>query len=306
MWNAHFGDLGFECRVDALKFELACLAKPYFRAADLLVAEYEEQVVGFLHLGTVPNADLTDVDSQIASIAALCIVPCDGEDAVARALLAAAEQFLKQQHIATWRFKPMLPDCAFYQGLGPADSMIGATTSERRGCSWVASAGFSPLLPTTQWELDLSTFQSPVDRIQIQIRRSTLVERESEEPSLPWWQACLLGHTEPMGFQLLQRSDHQLLSEVLFWTIGFELQTEPMSIVWLWPPKIRAADLGVEQLAYLLGEACRQFQAERLDIVRSVSSASDTKINGVLRRLGFTAERSGMVFEKKISVHVVE
>ncbi len=301
VWNAHFGDLGSECRINPLQLELVCLSKPYFVAEDMLIAEHDQQVVGFLQLGPVPSDDLTDARKDALAIVALCIVPCDGEDSVARALLASAEKLLKERHVGLCRFKPLLPGCAYFQGFGPADSMIGATTSERRSCSWVSAAGFKPALPTTQWELQLGSFQPPVDRQQIQIRRSSQVEREADEPQLPWWQACLLGHTEPVRFNLFDRPQATLICEALFWTVAMELQAAPRSVAWLWTPNVSPGEMAGQQLLYLLGESCRELQAERIDIVRSVSAASDTKVNGLLRRLGFLAEQSGVVFEKKLA-----
>lgn len=302
VWNAHYGDLGAECRLTPLQMELATLAKPYFVAEDLLVAEHDEQMVGFLHLSPVPNDNLSEVSVSEAAIAALCCVPCDGEGAVAKALLTRAEAMLIERRIAACRFKPPVPSCAFYQGFGPADSMIGATTSERRGCSWLTAAGFTPAQATTQWELDLSTYQPPIDRVQIQIRRSTQIERLADEPAMPWWQACWLGHVEASQYELHHRSEQRMICDALFWTVAVELQTSPDAIAWLWPVAIPTEEQGAEQLTFLLGEVCRQLQSERLDLVRTTTLASDTRLNGILRRLSFVAEQSGMVFEKRLAL----
>ena len=301
VWNAHYGDLGAACRMTPLQLELVCLAKPYFSADDVFIAEFDEQVVGFLHLGPVARDDLREARDDLLAIAALCVVPCDEEDSVAQALLRHVERVLRRRNIARCSFKPLLPGCPFYQGLGPADSMIGATTSERRCCQWLKAAGFIPSLPTSQWELDLSTFQVPVDRQQIQIRRGTHVERESDEPTLPWWQACWLGHTEPTRFNFYHRAQGQLVCDALTWSVAVELQTSPDAIAWLWPPHIPQIELGAEQLLFLVGEVCRQMQSERVDVVRTVSAASDTQLNALLRRLGFVAEHSGVVMEKQLA-----
>lgn len=300
VWNAHFGDLGTSCQIDPLRLELCSLAKPYFQARDLLIAEYEEQVVGFLHLGPMANDQLTNAQPGSAAINALCVVPCDGEASVAAALLARAEQQLLEDAIASCQFKPMLPNGCFYLGLGPGDSMAGATTSERRVCDWIGKAGFVSCLPTNQWELDLADYQPPIDRVQIQIRRGCHVERLADEPALPWWQACLLGHTDPIQFRLTSRSDGELLCEALYWSVAAELQSVPESLLWLWPPQVPSEAQVADQIVFLLGEACRQLQAERVDTIRTVSAASDTRLNAILRRLQFKAIHNGVVFEKKL------
>lgn len=302
VWNAHYGDLGAECRMTPLQLELATLAKPYFVAEDLLVAEYDEQPVGFLHLSPVLADGWDEPRADVAAIAALCIVPCEGEDTVAWTLLVRAEAMLSQRKVELCRYKPLLPECLFYQGLGPADSMIGATISERRSCSWIKSIGFTPSLATTQWELDLSRYQPPIDRVQLQIRRSTQVNRAEDGPAMPWWQACWMGHTEPSEFELLQRVGGDLICGALFWTVASEMQTSPDSVAWLWPLSMPSGELPAEHLTFLLGEACRQLQAERVDLVRTATAANNTPLNGILRRLSFIAEHSGMVFEKRLPI----
>lgn len=284
-----------------LQLELATLAKPYFVPEDLLVAEYDEQPVGFLHLSPLLADGWSELQENMAAIAALCIVPCDGEDTVAQSLLLRAEAMLAERQVQLCRYKPLLPECLFYQGLGPADSMIGATISERRGCSWIKSMGFTPSLATTQWELDLSKYQPPIDRVQFQIRRSSQVERPPDEPTMSWWQACWMGHTEPSKFELWQRGAQRLICDALIWTVASEIQTSPDSVAWLWPLSMPSGELPAEHLTFLLGEACRQLQAERVDLIRTATAANDTPLNGILRRLSFIAEHSGMVFEKQLT-----
>ncbi len=304
VWNSHYGDLGPDCQLNALQLELNCLAKPYFLADDLLVAVFEDQVVGFLHFGFMPDAELKDFLASEAAISALCIVPCDGEATIARTLLSQLDRILVERRVESCYFKPRSPAGAFYQGFGPADSMIGATTSERRGCNWLTSAGFSPAYPTTQWELDLNGFQPPVDRHMIQIRRSCQVLRAVDEPTLPWLQSCLLGHAEPTYFELTQKSNRERCCDALFWTVGMELQNSPSRVAWLNEPA-SASDLPDDgkpvdgQLLFLIAEACRQFQAEHLDLVRATSLATDTQSSSLFRRIGFSAEQSGVVFVKK-------
>ncbi|MCA9133323.1 MAG: GNAT family N-acetyltransferase [Planctomycetales bacterium] len=298
VWNAHYAELGHECLIDPLRFELCSLAKPYFRAEDLLLAEQEGRVVGFLHMGQVGNADLSDASAGEAAIAALCVEPGEDERAIGGLLLAAAEKHGADEHVRRCRFKPTLPDCAFYLGLGPGNSLIGATAAEKRVIEWVGQAGFKPVLPTTLWELELFSFQPPIDRVQIQIRRSACLDRQADEPDLPWWQACLLGHTERTAIQLINRADERVLCKALFWSVANELQSTADATLWLWPIALTSAEQAVDQMVFLLGESCRQLQHERTDVVRTVSTASDTVTSSILRRVGFKACESGMVFEK--------
>lgn len=288
------------CLIDALRLELCCLAKPYFREEDFLVAELDGRFVGFLHLGPLGNEQLTDAATDMAAISAFCIEPHADEASIAAALLGRALAICVDRHVNACRFKPMLPNCPFYVGLGPADSIIGTTSAESRVCSWLGSAGFEPLKPTSAWELEMIAFHAPVDRVQIQIRRSAHVDRQIHEPLLPWWQACMLGHTEPTAFQLTHRKERRVLNEVLFWSVAPELQTLPDSVFWLWPPTVSDEDAATDQLVFLLAESLRQLQSERVDLVRTVAGANENDTSNILKRLGFTPTQSGVVFEKTL------
>ena len=298
VWNEHYGELAPP--LNGLRLEFFSLAKPYFDNSQVLVAEEESNIVGFLHYGpTSDNSGNEACDTSVA-IFALCVLKLPNEDEVAAALLRSFQQEVERQQIATCRFRPSLPDCAFYLGLGPADSIAGATTQEVRLCKWLANAGFAPHNPTCLWELSLSEFKPPIDRMQIQIRRAAAVNQQLDEPVLPWWQACVLGHTEPTKFQLIHRLEKRVLCDALFWSLSHELQTEPRSVIWLWPKNFSADETVTDDhITFLLAESFRQFQVERLDLVRTAVFANDDENTATLRKLGFHPVSNGMIFERQ-------
>lgn len=301
VWNEHHAELGPECSINPLRLELCCLAKPYFCESEFFVAEREDAIVGWVHVARTGQENLGDIDQDSAAVAAICVTPAaEDEDDIAAILLTFVDEQLAERNVSSYAFRPMLPHSSFYLGSGVAGSMIGISAAETRICRWLTAAGYHATVPTNAWELDLAAFQPPMNRVQMQIRRSAQVNREVDEPMLPWWQACVLGHTEPTAFQLTHRTEKRVLNEVLFWTVAPELQSSPESAVWLWPPKATEdVEEDADQLVFLIAESLRQFQEERLDVVRTVSAASDTSRNALLRRLGFSTSESGVVFEKK-------
>lgn len=297
LWNAHHEQFGPYCEINSFGLELTSLGKPYFEQSQLLVAVDEQRCIqGMVHLGPIANQDHSDTSFDAVGIFALCVRPGSHEDSIASSLLAACLEFGREQGATSCLFKPMVPDSAFYLGFGPADSLAGVISEDTRTCSWLSAAGFQPHTPSCSWELDLVRFQAPVDRAQIGVRRSSQVNRQVDEPALPWWQACVLGHTEPTAFQLSHRVEKRVVCEVLFWAVAPELQTSPESIMWLWPPELNGEPDGADQLLFLLAESLRQFQSERVDTVRTVTQADETNETSILRRLGFQPNHSGMVF----------
>lgn len=299
-WNSHYEHFGSSIKINSQRLELFALAKPYFDETKLLVAERENEIVGFLHSGPLSSPDLTDARWDSRSIAALCVKQDEDEDRVAALLLATFLQNSASEGVTECVFKPTLPDCAFYLGLGPADSMIGATSTDARVCRWLQAAKFEPSMPTCLWELDLQQFTAPVDRLQIQIRRSAQVNRELDEPVLPWWQAAILGHTEPSSFLLTHRTERRVIGELLCWSISTELTQQHDSVIWLWPLSHDASGLNRDQHVFLITEALREFQSEHIDLVRTVSRADESESTEILRRLGFASLQNGLIFKRSL------
>lgn len=296
VWNSHYEGQDPTWRIDPLRLEIFALAKPYFDAKQLWVVELEGRVEGFIHCGPAASEDLNDQASEPIGISAFCVRSGEREDEIAAALLAAVSEYANERDIKECVFKPTIPNTAFYLGLGPGDSLAGAVQSDVRTCKWLSDAGFEPAYPTSVWELEVVSFQARVDRQMIQIRRASQVSREVDEPQFAWWQACVLGHTEPAAFQLAHRAERRLMCEVLFWTLAPELHSTPSSVAWLWPPVLAEENA---PLVFLLSEAIRGLQSDRVDLVRAVSLADDSSATDVLRTVGFTPTISGMVFSKR-------
>jgi hypothetical protein len=286
--------------MDPLRLELFCLAKPYFRQDSLLIAEDEAgEIAGFLQFGPTANEDLSDVCASHLGLAALCVRPSAEEDRIAAELLHRLFEIAVLQNVSSCSFRPLLPDAAYFVSFGPADGLASAISGEIRVCRWLSQSGFTAKHATCLWELDLYAFQAPVDRMQIQIRRTAAVNQQIDEPELPWWQACILGHTEPTAFQLIHRTEKRVLSEAVFWALSPELQATISQVIWLWPPALSSDAEAEDHMLFLLAEALRQYQEERAEIVRTASHADSPSITSMFRRLGFKPSYNGMVFQKR-------
>ena len=308
IWNAHHRDAQNAAPINPEQFELLVQAKPYFDSSQLLLAEDDGQLLGFAQLCPVPDITLAQPQVSPIGIAALCLLPHENENQVAAQLIQAAVEYCQREGATSCLFKPALPFCGFFLGIGPADSLAGVLSSESKLCRWLASAEFKPAIPTTVWDLDLLSFKVPADRVQMLVRRRSFVERPTQEPELPWWQSCVLGHAEVTAFHLTDRIAKRTLQEVVMWSVGPLLRPSPDTVMWLWPPKMELSpqEASVEiapadRLLFLLGESLRVLQSEQIDTVRIVTHAEANELHRVLHRLGFRAVESGVVFERRLS-----
>lgn len=305
LWNAHHRDLLVGTQVNAERMEMFVHAKPFFEPCQLLIALRDDRPVGFVHLGPTSTGDLSQAEQGQLSIAALCIDPDEDELSIATLLFDHVEQQCRLQGIQRCYFRAALPFTSLYVGLGPADSLAGVLSTEAKLCHWLSEAGYKPAVPTTVWELNLLEFQAPADRIQMLVRRRSFVQRLVQEPMLPWWQSCVLGHAEVTSFHLTDRTAMRTLQEVIMWGISPALRTHPETVMWLWPPNMEylPEDSPVEiaasdRLLFLLAESLRELQTEQIDTVRTVTHAESNEFHRVLTRLGFQAIESGVVFER--------
>jgi GNAT superfamily N-acetyltransferase len=297
IWNSHHAE-SVDGQLTPVAFELSVLAKPYFDHRDLQLAIVDGVPKGFVHMAAATNAAQSDVDPARGVLSALCVAPDTQEANIAALLLAKADTWLRERCLTQCFTRPLPPNCPFYLGLGLGDTMMGITSNDQRTYAWLLEAGYEQKIATSFWEVDLGAFQAPVDRLQIQIRRTAHVDRILDEPQMPWHQACMLGHTEPTGFQLTLRAEGRVVQQLLVWSVAPELAVTIDSIVWLWPIQTPADSASTDQITFLLAEALRQMADERVDFVRTVSDSSDTRVTTILTRLGFRNSLSGVVLSK--------
>ncbi len=307
IWNRHHAAESKLIAVQPARMELYVQAKTYFDPSHLLIAWRDREPIGLIHLTAIPQVSLQAADDQQLGVAAMCVVPDAQSCLIAQQLLNAAEAMATRAGFERIVFRPALPYCSFYLGLGIADSLAGTMSHEQQVCQWLSAAGFQSQLPTTLWELELPTFRAPSDRTQMVVRRKTFVERQLQEPELPWWQACVLGHTEVQAFHLTDRIEKRELQEAIVWSIASALTNQAEQVAWLWPPSLdessptsKAEATPADQLLFLLAETFRQLIAEQIDVVRTVTPSESQKLASIYSRLGFKSVGSGMVYVKSI------
>ena len=299
VFNSHYEAVGLPSAIVPLSLELCVLSKPYFEAKYLLVAEQSGQVVGFTQLGFEPEESLNSLSTEAAVMSALCVQPGPEDFVVGQVLVEEAMRTLSDDGAKRVRFCPPPPAAPYFAGLSPGDGMIGCPMLDPRVRGWLSAGQWIVEQPVVCWEVDLNRFQPPMDRTQIQIRRMAHVDRLLDEPELPWYVASMLGHTEPIGFQLTSRQSRMVTSEIVIWTIGHELLPQCEMIAHLWPLASHPPEQD-DQLVFLISEALRQLREDRIDVVRTVVPGHDTSMARLLSRIGFSAALSGEVMGRSL------
>lgn len=299
VFNSHHESVGLPTAIVPLSLELCVLSKPYFENQFLLVAEQAGRIVGFTQVGFEPDPTLTSLDTALAVMSSLCVEPGSDDFTVGQILVEEAVRTLVECGAQRVRFCPPPPATPYFAGLAPGDGMIGCAMVDPRVRSWLEASQWSVEQPVACWEIDLNRFQPPMDRTQIQIRRMAHVDRLLDEPVLPWYAASMLGHTEPIGFQLTSRQTRMVTAEIVLWTIGQELLPQCEMVAHLWPLDSYQPGLD-DQLVFLISEALRQLREDHVDLVRTVVPADNSAMARLLGRIGFAPAVSGEVFARTL------
>ena len=301
LWREHHRAFQSTSECPVSVWDQCVLSKPFFHRDGLAIAiDPTNAPVGFIHFGFSSNADGSSISDSHAIVHKICVSECENENTVAEQLINHALDSLRLQSAVDCTALGNTSQNAFYLGIGDGDNLMGVVAKDSRTQRWLGQSGFVPTRPTECWELDLSSFRAPMDRIQIAIRRTCTVGRLLEEDAEQWWLSSVLGHCEQVRFNLVLRSPPRVEKEIMFWFPDPTIFGVDASIVRLWLPDVPLLDESRERFVYLLAESLRQLQQERKRVVRTIASADQQPSVTLLQRLGFRSVEHGAVYARDL------
>ncbi len=281
-------------------FEDHVLSKSYFDRFGLSVAvNDEDRVVGFAHAGFGASDDLTTLSRESGVVSLLLVAADQPYEAVAKPLLDASEAYLRSQGAKLLYAGGVFPLNPFYLGIYGGSELPGILETDARVLEFYRSHGYDAVDHVAIFQRDLAGFRPPVDRAQMQIRRSYQVEAVLDPTPCAWWEACTLGHADRTRFHLNSRSRTTPAASLTYWHI------EPLASSWsvhavgvldlVTAPELRRQGLAT----FLLGESLRQLQSHGATLVEAQTMEHNTAALGLYRKLGFQLIDRGVVLRKR-------
>ena len=278
--------------------EQLVFSKPYFDRHGLIVATEDERPIGFAHAGFGPSTDGQSLDSKIGATCMLMVLPHALRDDVSKELLHHSEEYLRR-HGAQVQYSISFSNVSpFYLGLYGGAQMSGVLQSDGHLQSVFHEAGYKELERRTILGRDLTGFHPKVDRQQILLRRSHVIEATLDPPVSNWWQACTIGQTERIRFHLYRREGGDAIGDATFWSI------EPLASSW----GIQAGGLmHVEILSkfqrqglgtFLLSESLRRLYEQGSTLIEAHVSRDNAPAWELLQKLAFKEVEYGQVLVK--------
>lgn len=268
--------------------EQMVLGKPYFDREGLIVAVDDERPVGFAHAGFGVDATGAALSTQIGSTCML-MVGHHGEQAwIARELLAASETYLRARGASVLQGGCCFPVDPFYLGLYGGSQLSGVHASDTRLCELFRGAGYSITSTRRVLQRPLAGFRPPVDRAQMQSRRTHVVQATPDPRSESWWEACTTGQTERARIDVRPRSGGGPGGSVVLWDL------QPIAMSWgvrargIVDVKFSTPEVNVELAVFLLAEALRHAQSEGATLAELHVACDDPLAESVYAKLGFS------------------
>lgn len=302
IWRSRVDQPGLLQPVSIDTFEQFVFGKLYFDYAGLIVALCDDQPVGFVHagFGPTPQGDRLATDQGV--ICMLLVRPdsaCPTEE-VAAGLLRESEAYLRCRGAKTILGGASQPATPFYCGMYGGCTLPGVLESDVSTCILYQSQGYAEVGRTSIVMLDLSTFRAPIDRQQMQLRRTLIVEAKVDPPSQSWWEACTTGDFELLRFEVKPRGQSVVLASSVFREMAPGGVLSAGRTVGLLNIQVdsskRRQGLGV----FTLAEAFRQLASQGVQVVEAQVAQQNAACLALFRKLGFQQTQEAIVFRKEV------
>lgn len=279
LWNIQPSVPGRVRPISSQTLERFVLAKPHFNPHGAWLALRDGNVCGFLHAARGAPTDL-----ERGSISLLIVAPDENDSAVPEELIARGVDFLWSQgvkHVQAGCLDPVDP---FYFGLYNVGAP-GLGHADSHQIQWFLDSGFEPTGSIAILQNELLSIRAPVDREQMQLKRSYDVRIEYDWPSQSTWEAVTSGAHERIRFQaFLKGTDRAAAQFILvdmnaisgrFGSRQYFVQSIHMD------PK--SAPIGL--MSFLIAESIRQLQAYGISNIYTHSTTPEE--GEIWLRMGF-------------------
>jgi len=152
LWNDSVLGRGAYTLRSAVPLERHVFAKPYFDPQGLLIAEDNEQVVGFAHAGFGPNDTESALDRSRGVLCAIVVHPSRRRRGLGGQLLRAAEEYLTTRGTSVMHAGPHWPLCPFYFGLYGGSMLPGFLVSDEVGELFLTHHGYDKARSTVVFQ----------------------------------------------------------------------------------------------------------------------------------------------------------
>ena len=294
--SADLGPAAMQPMTSAM-LEACVFSKPYFDREGLIVAMDGGRAVGFAHAAFGPNKDRSAVDPRVGTTLLVAVVPHPEQERIGDDLLKRCEEYLRRRGAEVILGGGSFEMRSFYLGLYGGSDLPGILDSSAAMQAVFRRAGYEVADRIAVLRRSLSGFRPPVNRLQLAIRRNTVLRVIDEPTRRTWWEAATTTGLSLQRYDLRNHAE-QLLGSASFWDM------QPLASAW----GLRAA--GLMEVAiegerrrqglahYLVAEALHDLEQEGVMLVETHASQPNTPAMKLFEKLGFETAEFGTLFRR--------
>jgi GNAT superfamily N-acetyltransferase len=298
LWRSRAGQPGLLQPISPDLLEQLVFAKLYFDYGGLFIAWDDGQPVGFAHAGFGPTDDQSRISTEKGVTCMVLTRPGCAEAEVAAGLLDRCEEYLRARGAKTLYGGGLYPLNPFYLGLYGGSELPGVLDSDTVARGTLAMRGYQEVERTAILRRDLSGFEAPIDRRQMQIRRQMTVEVTNDAPTQTWWEACTFGEFDLTRFDLTPHGVTSPAATALFRSMEPGGTTSVGRAAGLLRLSVDLSYRRHGLAVFLLSEAFRQFLRQGIVSVEAQMPQTNSPALGLLQKLGFQQVDQAGVWKK--------
>jgi ribosomal protein S18 acetylase RimI-like enzyme len=299
VWRSQPPRRGLTSSLTPILLDRYVYSKPYFDRFGLIVAEDDERIIGFAHVGF--GAEITDGGQpQQGVVSMLMTLPTHESNDLAGELLKYAEDYMRSRGAVESTAIGNAEHCPYYLGFYGGSGLPGVLQSDMLLHDAFTAHGYERRGECVVWQRQIATYHPPIDRKLMQVRRQCAVEPQIDPPPKNWWDACMFACHDLTRFSIRQRTNGVSVGDAIFW------EMEPLASSWgvhatgMVKIEVHPDYRRLGYATFLLGEALRQLQAQGITMVEIQADAENDAASGLFRKLGFEPADRGSILTKSL------
>jgi ribosomal protein S18 acetylase RimI-like enzyme len=297
LWNVALPSRGAVALRGSNLLERHVFAKPFFDPLGVILAEENQQVIGFGHFGGCRSEDGSEVHGVTC---ALAVHPKHRRRGIGTQLLYRGEEYLLQRGA-----KQMIAGghgalSPFYAGIYGGSDSPGFLKSDPAAEPFFRRHryGVRDVILVMQRKLE-SALKTPDPRF-CDLRNRFNIIMGSPRTLGGWWEECTLGCLEPIEFVVEDVAKREIVGRALVWEMEEFSQRWGKPAIGILSFGIRDEYRGQGLGKLLMTHVLRQIQEQFFELAEIQISEKNLIAMSLLRGLGFETVDRGQIFAKTV------
>jgi len=214
LWNVSYNGRGVASPITPDIFDVAALAHTYFDPQGLIVAEQDDRLVGFVHVGFCVNAEHTDLDYSKAVVCAIVVEPAERHLHIGSQLLERAREYARSKGATELFAGPSPGRDPFYSGIYGGSRPSGFLESHESIGPFLRQQGFDEIERHAIYQKELQNSRDPVNFRLITIRRKMELQLTDQPSHVDWWWLVRMGRYDYLRFEMLHKETGETVAGI--------------------------------------------------------------------------------------------